>query len=389
MKINMTLRFIRGVSLIELMIAITISAILLLGVGTIFSTSRRTYSVDEDFARLQENARVALKYLVEDFRMAGYVGCAKNFNLNFQNYLASTGDVNNDKFIKDVIMGIQGFEAQTSGPGTTVNLASPASGWLGGTVPPILTGVSAGSDIVITRRANSKSARLAQGKDNAFFLIEDGGSGVVNTGAAVCHVPTDFCEGDVLIATNCEKTRLFQVSNGMAQIGAAIKLNHDGTGVVPGNATTIWGGAVNDVNYMSPNDTEIMKINTYAYYVGTSVSGEPALFRQSPIPGVAAEELVEGVENLQVLYGIDTEKTGSNSGDGVANRYVTANNVNLADDNVVSVRLSILVRAKINIPGRPSTSSTYDVGGTNVTWTADQRLRKVFSTTVKVRNKGI
>lgn len=388
MKMQIPFRFIRGVSLIELMIAVAISAILLLGVGTIFSTSRRTYSIDEDFARLQENARVALKYLVEDFRMAGYVGCAKNLNLNFQNFLTSTGDVNNDQFINAVVTGIQGFEAQASGPGATVNLYTPAAGWLGGTVPPIISGMQAGSDIVITRRANSKSARLAQDKDNAFFWIEDGGAGVVNTGPAVCHTPTDFCEGDILIATNCEKTRLFQLSTGMAQTGAMIKLIHDNTGI-PGNATTSWGGAANDVNYMSPNDTEIMKINTFAYYVGTGASGEPALFRQSPIPGVAAEELVEGIENLQVLFGIDTEKTGGAMGDGIANRYVTANNVNLADDNIVSVRLSILVRTKVNIPGRPSTSDTYSVGGTNVTWAADQRLRKVFSTTVKVRNKGL
>ena len=43
---------------------------------------------------------------------------------------------------------------------------------------------------------------------------------------------------------------------------------------------------------------------TSTYYVGTGVSGRPALFRKDG--AAVAQELVEGVEDMQVLYGIDT-----------------------------------------------------------------------------------
>jgi len=50
------------------------------------------------------------------------------------------------------------------------------------------------------------------------------------------------------------------------------------------------------------------------------------------------EELVEGVENMQLLYGEDTD------GDGAANRYRSAANIDDFRD-VVSVKVGLLVRS--------------------------------------------
>ena len=46
----------RGITLIELLIAMVISLVLLLGVGTIYFNSKRTYLVQEEFAHMQESA---------------------------------------------------------------------------------------------------------------------------------------------------------------------------------------------------------------------------------------------------------------------------------------------------------------------------------------------
>ncbi len=64
----------RGMTLIELMIAVAIGAFLLLGAITVFMQGRTTFRVTESLARLQENGRFALEALEADLRMAGYWG---------------------------------------------------------------------------------------------------------------------------------------------------------------------------------------------------------------------------------------------------------------------------------------------------------------------------
>ncbi len=65
----------RGFSMVELMIAITISLLLLAGVIQIFSASRQTYTLQDGMSRLQENARYALQRISQDIARSGYMGC--------------------------------------------------------------------------------------------------------------------------------------------------------------------------------------------------------------------------------------------------------------------------------------------------------------------------
>jgi prepilin-type N-terminal cleavage/methylation domain-containing protein len=45
----------RGLTLVEVMVAMTIGIILLLALGTLFANSTRVFKVNDDFARMQEN----------------------------------------------------------------------------------------------------------------------------------------------------------------------------------------------------------------------------------------------------------------------------------------------------------------------------------------------
>ena len=65
-----------GLSLIELMVALAVSAILLLGVTTVYTASKRSYQVTDEFSEIQENARFALNVLAKNIRMSGFTGCA-------------------------------------------------------------------------------------------------------------------------------------------------------------------------------------------------------------------------------------------------------------------------------------------------------------------------
>ena len=67
-----------GLSLVELMIALLIGTILLIGVVQVFGASRTAYQLSEGMSRTQENARFALDYLQRDIRMAGHFGCVND-----------------------------------------------------------------------------------------------------------------------------------------------------------------------------------------------------------------------------------------------------------------------------------------------------------------------
>ena len=75
-------------------------------------------------------------------------------------------------------------------------------------------------------------------------------------------------------------------------------------------------------------------IVTTIYSIQTGPSGSPALFRS--IDGVS-QELVEGIENLQILYGEDTDN------DNVPNYYVNA--ASITDmKQAISVKFTLIAR---------------------------------------------
>ena len=62
----------RGLTLIELMIAMTIGLILMLVIGTVFTSSRQAFRVQEDNAHIQESGRFALEIIGRSIKQAGH-----------------------------------------------------------------------------------------------------------------------------------------------------------------------------------------------------------------------------------------------------------------------------------------------------------------------------
>src|SRR5690606_40813368 len=65
-----------GVTLIELLVALAIGAVLMLGLVQVFAASRSAYQMSEGMARVQENSRFAMDFIQRDLRMAGHFGCS-------------------------------------------------------------------------------------------------------------------------------------------------------------------------------------------------------------------------------------------------------------------------------------------------------------------------
>ncbi len=62
----------RGLSLVELMVALALGMVLMAGFVQIFMSVRSTYAVNEASSRMQENGRFALEFISQHARMAGY-----------------------------------------------------------------------------------------------------------------------------------------------------------------------------------------------------------------------------------------------------------------------------------------------------------------------------
>ena len=336
-----TMRRQRGMTLIEIMIALGISAILLTGLLQVFISSKQSYRVTEASARLQENGRFAVSFLTDDLRMAGYTGCYKGLPANVESILNTPNNYNWD-FSK----ALDGNEA--TGGGWTPALDASIAGL------PL-----ADTDVVIMRGLSNDGITLVSPYSDSGQLFVDPAANNVQ-------------DGDILMVTDCLNASMFQVTNQQV-VGGKVNLVHSNAGGwVPGNTGPLLTNSFGA-------DAQLARFVTNIFYIGTGASGEPALFQRSLGTNgtMTDQELVEGVENMQVLYGEDTDS------DDVANRYVTADNV-VDFAKVASVRISLLLRTDDAIA---SAAQTYTYNGANVT-AADLRIRRVFTTTIKLRNRG-
>lgn len=385
-----------GVTLVELMLAITIGLIVMLGVGTIYSNSKQTFYTQEEFSRLQENGRFALEYIARFVRGAGYAGCASGLN-------NVTNDLNNSSSLEwNFSTGIEGYEASGTGPNQSVTLSANPTATASGTeanwkttgnvsIPSSMVGSSDSvipdSDVIVARSADGNGVEIANTNNSAQLFLN-----VTSVEPGGCPDGTDkisgICDTDVLLVSDCQKSIAFQATN-IQQVGSSgnytLNVAHS-AGSNPGNSTTSWGGAQPDLNRTFEPGAEVMKVSTKVFYVGEGVNG-PALFMKQA--DGSGQELVEGVETLQVLYGEDTDATPDN----VPNRYVTADKV--ADfTNVVSVKISLLLASVKELAHRKTNTTTYVLTGHSATTGVtvdppdDKRMRRVMSLEIKLRNRG-
>ena len=92
-----------------------------------------------------------------------------------------------------------------------------------------------------------------------------------------------------------------------------------------------------------------------------------------------ATELVPDIENMQVLYGVDT------TGTQTVSEYVPAQQV-VDFNTVMSVKIAVLAASQPGAVPKPTSAQTYQLLGNTVTAPADTRSRQVFEITVSTRN---
>lgn len=144
-----------------------------------------------------------------------------------------------------------------------------------------------------------------------------------------------------------------------------------------GNGSGTPDGTIRDC-LNRPIDANTVATSTFSITANNELQCQAVNSNASP--SSSTQVLINGVENMHVLYGEDLNN------DNTADRYVSANFPNLDMSRVVSVRLSLLLKS--DEPIKPTASSiTYNLLGTTFTPTADQFMRQQVTFTILLRNQ--
>ena len=167
------------------------------------------------------------------------------------------------------------------------------------------------------------------------------------------------------MVTTCDSAAIFQITNDPS----SGTIEHAAGVGSPGNSSANLGD-----NFGGG------WLNTYSantFYIRQGASG-PSLYQK--VLDNASQELIEGVERMEILYGVDTNQDFS------VDDYRTANAVgNWA--NVISVRISLLMVSLENNLVVDGPQDYYFNGATITPAANDRRLRRVFTQTIVLRNR--
>lgn len=429
----------KGLSLVELMISITLGLMLTLAIVQVLYTSQTTYRLDRETAAIQENARFAVDLIRREMVNAGYNGCGpdaqnalqllpgtpENWYRNGPGILGfdhgeadadwppefNTSEwANTDAFaVKYMVVadngGVVGAVTDLVEDMLEVSLSDLLSdsglggilGLLGDLISQVLGGLAGLVGDVLSGDA---SERLAIVGDIPDALVDDGLIGVT----------TKDCEYYALLDTGGADTA-------MTELMVLVQAINDGdsclTSTTSGSdilASCGLGGVLNEVanalsgifSLLTAGDlvldlvrgllagTSINEYHAASFFIKPSVNDPsvPALWRAatrySASSGVyiAEEELVQGVENMQLRYGYDSD------GDDVPNYYLAANDSATLGTSwdwgdVVSVKVSLLMRSIDPVESDPVANADFE----GIAVATDRYLRQRVSFVVELKNR--
>jgi len=302
----------QGFSLVELMVSLVLGGLIIAAVGTVYLGSRQSFRTQDAMARMQEGARYAFEALSVDLRQVGF-GCA---TVN-----AGAVDETAGGWYKNLFTGpLRGYKDGSGSPYAAVDVDDTDAIW-------ILRADKA-NETVITAPGTTNAAHGTSA--NGLLVVSD-----------------VYSDASVYVASAASGTSY--------TLGAGTMCT---TGLVPDST-----------------GFHVLPLSAHFYYIRNNPAGEPSLYRETLLADgtTQAQELVEGVEDMRILYGEDTTQLTLPEcpDDGCsADVYVDADGVTNWN-RVVAVRLTLDMRSP----------------ETNVGTGGDGRLHKSFTTTTSVRNR--
>jgi type IV pilus assembly protein PilW len=332
-------------TLIELMVALAIGMFLMIGAMTVFMQSRTTFRVNESVSRMQETARFALDALEPEIRLAHYWGLTPRTPL-IEHYSVQHPNAFHRLQTDPAVPGL----THDCGTNWAVNLDLAVQGTNGSAPWPWTVGTRCGV----------------------------GGSGVVQAAA------------DTLVVRRASDNVVAPLAGQLSIISTR-----------GGQLGQIFNTAAQPAGY-SAATSEVHRLMVSGYYVvqGTATL-QPALRRKVLLQAgngqVTDEEVIAGVEDMQIQFGIDTDLPSTpavpNPNRGSIDRYVNPNDPILDPANaafnpnaaILAVRVWLRVRAERPENGFTDTTN-YVYADQNVAPIGDAFRRVVVSKTIFLRN---
>ncbi|MGC4084832.1 MAG: PilW family protein [Vicinamibacterales bacterium] len=271
----------RGLTLVELLVALAIGAFLIFGATQVYVDSRNTYGSNEALARLQETARFAMAIIEPDVRMAGYLGLTKGSEniVNESTYNGSLGapaKLCGDNFVGDFENAVQGSTNEYSlgydnttkkaGCDTLINTTT-SSAWT--------TAAVNSADTLIVRRVSVSPISTIPSCNST----------------ATGGLP--YCNTIQVCAT---RTRAYLFDNGAVPSGCTAPSFPTG---FPEQSDSFIYNVVVDAYYIDKNSLQGTALPSLRrkFLTNSGTGGNP-VFRDM--------EVVDGVEDLQIEYGVET-----------------------------------------------------------------------------------
>ena len=312
----------RGLSLIELMISITIGLLILVALSTLFIGQSKSRVELDKSNRMIDNGRYALELLSEELMLAGYYGefTPSSSVPAMPTSLPDPCSTVPSNMAAALQLAVQGYDA----PGPASQISGPPCG-LTYTAGSDLS-LKPGSDILVVRRASTATPIV---------------QGVALSG--ITYIQASLCQYDALP---------FILDSNPANFTLRA-LTCTTTSTVP---YAVLRQFMVDIYYVSPSYNETIVVPGSGCAVGDCI---PTLKRMELDPTTnqfVPTPLVEGIDYMQIEYGLDT------NGDGIVDTYVGA--PGLADwPNVVAVKMHILAKNTEATRGYTD-NRTYSLGPT-------------------------
>lgn len=311
-----------GFSLIELMVSVALGLIILTALFIIFVGNIRSRGEIEKASQQIENGRYAIQLLTEDLRLAGYFAEFDPSLMASPGALPDVCATAADDLKSSFMMHVQGYNN-------------------GAVTPSCISDLKADTDIVVVRRASTCAAGAG------CTLV----AGAPYFQASLCSNPSELEHPTYL-------DHHFKLSANTADLTLKKR-----------DCATLAG---------------YYRYRTHVYFIANnneSGDGIPTLKRaELGAAGFSVVPLVEGIEDLQIEYGLDKTTV-----DGAPESY-TAAPADIEDwRSVVSVKIGLLAR-NTEITQGYTDAKTYTLLSNAATSYTDGYKRHAFQSTVRLNN---
>jgi type IV pilus assembly protein PilW len=368
-----------GFTLVEAMIGLALSSTIMLGISQLFAANSQTYNMLMGQSAMQQSARFALSNIGKSIQSSGYRGC---FSSNTDVYKTFSKDLPYEYNIESPVLAYEG-EPTAWNPDIEAILPKTIG----------TTDTNVYKDQVLGKNTGINTAAIINGTDiiTLNYVAKKKHQLSVDMVTSIEEVQLetqnyDFATDYLAHISDCEKQTVFRVTG----FSGDLKIQHDSVpdSSNPANQYTNDFTRLAEFNTFGTEDTIVSAIASDTYYIApsanTNKSGQNilSLWRKSGIR--VPTELVDGVEDLQIKYGIDTNN------DNVPNKYVDADEV--TDFFAVrAIRISIVANSIDDVgASAPPTHGCIADGGRQFCKTGvlfDGMLRRRFTETIALRNR--